>query len=134
MGLRVCPLNPVHGEGAAAGSAPARCRGLSGPVRTDPLLAPWPGFKSSKRPRSKVSARVLHCIDTDFFLLSFLVVSEFGVAAGSLELDQGRDNFQIREAPTPTPRVRSILLSKTLGVVKQKRKDWWWKEGWEKWD
>jgi hypothetical protein len=76
----------------------------------------------------------LHCIDTDFFLLSFLVVSEFGVAAGSLELDQGRDNFQIREAPTPTPRVRSILLSKTLGVVKQKRKDWWWKEGWEKWD
>lgn len=133
-GLRVCPLNPVLGEGAAAGSAPARCKGLPGPVRTDPLLAPWPAFKSSKRPRSKVSPCVSHCIETDFFLLSFLVVSGFGVAAGSLEPDQGRDNFQIREAPTPIPRVKSTLLSETLGVLKQKEKDCWWKEGWEKWD
>lgn len=60
------------------------------------------------------------------------MVSGFGVAAGSLEPDQGRDNFQIREAPTPTPRVRATPLSKTLGVLEQKGKDWWWKEGWEK--
>lgn len=51
------------------------------------------------------------------------------MAAGSLEPDQGRDNFQIREAPTPIPRVKSTLLSETLGVLKQKGKDCWWKDG-----
>lgn len=57
-----------------------------------------------------------HFIETDF-LLSFLVVSGFGVAAGSLDPDQGRDNFQVRQAPTPTPRAKALG-----GALKQKER------------
>lgn len=74
----------------------------------------------SRRRCSKVNARVRHFRETDF-LLSFLVISGFGVAAGSLDPDQGRDNFQVRQAPTPTPRAKAHpALRKTLGPLTQK--------------
>lgn len=67
-----------------------------------------------------MSASVRHLVETDF-LLFFLVVSCFGVAAGSLDPDQGRDNFQVRQAPTPTPRAKAHpALRGILGALKQK--------------
>lgn len=69
-----------------------------------------------------MNARVRHFRETDF-LLSFLVASGFGVAAGSLDPDQGRDNFQVRQAPTPTPRAKAHpALRGTLGALKQKER------------